>query len=246
MPDNLLFVLADATLQTLYMVAAAAAISAVSGLPLGAFLATSSKGGLFAAPRLNRLLEMIVDLTSSTPFIILAIAIIPLTRLVTGTSAGTSAAIVPLAIVATSFVAKTVERAIRDVDEGLVEASRAMGATPRQIILKVLLPEARQAIVVGFTISLVSLFGNAAIVGAVGGGGLGGLSMRFGYQHFSPEIMAAVVIVLVALVQIVQLFGDWLARRAVKGRDRNIRPSRSSAPESRISYARRLVSHTSS
>ena len=246
MPDNLLFVLADATLQTLYMVAAAAAISAVAGLPLGAFLATSSRGGLFAAPRLNRLLEMIVDLTGSTPFIILAIAIIPLTRLITGTSAGTSAAIVPLAIVATSFVAKTVEGAIRDVDQGLVEASRAMGATPRQIVLKVLLPEARQAIVLGFKVGLVSLFGNAAIVGAVGGGGLGDLSMRFGYQRFSPEIMAAVVIVLVVLVQIVQLFGDRLARSAAKGRDGNIRPSRSSALESRISYARRLVSHTSS
>ncbi len=150
MPDNLLFVLADATLQTLYMVAAAAAISAVAGLPLGAFLATSARGGLFAAPRLNRLLEMIVDLTGSTPFIILAIAIIPLTRLITGTSAGTAAAIVPLAIVATSFVAKNVEGAIRDVDQGLVEASRAMGATPLQIILKVLLPEAREPIVLGF------------------------------------------------------------------------------------------------
>ena len=180
MAENLLFVLADATLQTLYMVAAAAVISAVVGLPLGAFLATSSKGGLFAAPRLNRLLEMIVHLTRSTPFIILAIAIIPLTRLITGTSAGTAAAIVPLSIAATSFVAKTVQSAIRDVDQGLVEASRAMGATPLQIVLKVLLPEARQAIVLGFKVGLVSLFGNAAIVGAVGGGGLGDLSIRFG------------------------------------------------------------------
>ena len=136
---------------------------------------------------------MIVDLTGSTPFIILAITIIPLTRLVTGTSAGTSAAIVPLAIVATSLVAKIVEGAIRDVDQGLIEASRAMGATPLQIALKVLLPEARQAILLGFTVSLVSLFGNAAIVGAVGGGGLGDLSIRFGYQHFTPEIMAAVI-----------------------------------------------------
>lgn len=246
MPENLLFVLADATLQTLYMVAVAAAISAVAGLPLGAFLATSSRGGLFAAPRLNRLLKMIVDLTGSTPFIILAIAIIPLTRLITGTSAGASAAIVPLAIVATSFVAKTIEGAIRDVDQGVVEASRAMGATPLQIVLKVLLPEARQAIVLGFKVGLVSLFGNAAIMGAVGGGGLGDLSIRFGYQHFSPEIMAAVVIVLIVLVQIIQLLGGRLAHRAAKGRDGNIRPSRSSAPESRISYARRLVSHTSS
>ena len=218
MPDNVLFVFADATLQTLYMVAVAAAISAFVGLPLGVFLATSSKGGLFAAPRLNRLLEMIVDLTSSVPFIILAIAIIPITRLITGTSAGASAAIVPLAIVATSSVAKTVEGAIQDVDEGLIEASLAMGATPLQIVLKVLLPEARQAIVLGFTVSLVSLFGNAAILGAIGGGGLGDLSMQFGYQHFTPEIMTAVVIVLIVLVQIIQLLGSRFARAAAAKR----------------------------
>ena len=121
-----------------------------------------------------------------------------------------------------------------------------MGATPLQIVLKVLLPEARQAIVLGFKVGLVSLFGNAAIVGAVGGGGLGDLSMRFGYQHFTPEIMAAVVFVLIVLVQIIQLLGGRLARSAAKGRDGNIRPSRSSAPESRISYARRVVAHTSS
>jgi D-methionine transport system permease protein len=161
---------------------------------------------------------MMVDLTRSTRFIILAIVIIPLTRLITGTSVGASAAIVPLAIVAASSVAATVGDAIRDVDQGLVEASRAMGATPLQIVLRVLLPEARQAILLGFTITLVSLFGNAAIVGAVGGGGLGDLSIRFGYQRFTPEIMAAVVIVLVIIVQIIQLFGDRLARGAARRR----------------------------
>jgi D-methionine transport system permease protein len=227
MPDNVLFDFVDATLQTLYMVAAAAAISAFVGLPLGAFLATSSEGGLFAAPRLNRLLEMIVDLTSSVPFIILAIAIIPLTRLITGASSGASAATVPLAIVATSSVAKTVDGAIRDVDEGLIEASLAMGATPLQIVLKVLLPEARQAIVLGFTVSLVSLFGNAAILGAIGGGGLGDLSMRFGYQHFTPGIITAVVIVLIVLVQIIQLLGSRLARAAARS----------------VSHAARLTPH---
>ena len=240
MPDNFLFVLVDATFQTLYMVGAAAVISAVVGLPLGTLLATSSNGSLFAAPRLNRLLEMIVDLTSSTPFIILAIAIIPLTRLITGTSAGPSASIVPLAMVATSSIAKTVDGAIRDVDQGLIEASRAMGATPLQIVSKVLIPAARQAIVLGFTISLVSLFGNAAILGAVGGGGLGDLSIRFGYQHFTPEIMAAVVIVLVILVQIIRLIGGRLARSAVTS---STRLSRSSGLGSRVHYGRRLAPH---
>ena len=242
MSDHFLFVLADATLQTLYMVAAAALVSASAGLPLGAFMATSSNGGLFAAPSANRLLGMLVDLTGSTPFIILAIAMIPVTRFITGTAAGTSAAIVPLAVAATSSVANTVNNAIREVDQGLVEASRSMGATPSQIVLKVLFPEARQAILLGFTVSLVSLFGNAAILGAVGGGGLGELSMRFGYQHFTPEIMTAIVIVLVVLVQIIQLLGGRLARRAVKHRDGNIGPSGSSL-QSRVSQVRRLAPH---
>ena len=238
MPDNFLFVLTDATLQTLYMVIVAAVVSATVGLPLGVFLATSSKDGLFAAPRLNRLLGILVDLTSSTPFIILAIAIIPLTRFIAGTSAGPSAAIVPLAVVTASSLAKAVRSAIRDVDQGLIEASRAMGATPLQIVLKVLLPEARQTIALGFTISLVSLFGNAAIVGAVGGGGLGDLSIRFGYQHFTPEIMAAVVVVLIILVQVIQFIGGRLARGTING---SIRLSRSSGLGSRVSYARRLA-----
>ncbi len=218
MSDNLPFVLADATLQTLYMVSAAAMVSVLVGLPLGAFLATSSKDGLFPAPNANRLLGTIVDLTRSTPFLILAIAMIPLTRLITGTPVGTSAAIVPLTIAGTPFVAKSVESAIRDVDQGLVDVSRAMGATPLQIVLKILLPEARQAILLGFTASIVTLFGNAAIVGAVGGGGLGELGMRFGYQNFTPEIMAAVLIVIIVTVQIIQIAGNRLARRAVKRR----------------------------
>ena len=216
MSDNLPLVLADATLQTLSMVSAAAMVSVLFGLPLGAFLATSAKDGLFPAPKANRLLGAIVDLTRSTPFIILAIAMIPLTRLITGTPMGTSAAIVPLTIAGTPFVAKSVESAIRDVDQGLVEVSRAMGATPLQIVLKILLPEAREAILLGFTASIVTLFGNAAIVGAVGGGGLGDLSIRFGYQNFTPEIMAAVVIVIIVTVQIVQIAGNRLARRNVK------------------------------
>ena len=210
MSDHLPFVLADATLQTLSMVSAAAMVSVLVGLPLGTFLATSSKDGLLPAPKANRLLGAIVDLTRSTPFIILAIAMIPLTRLITDTPVGTSAAIVPLIIAGTPFVAKSVESAIRDVDQGLVEASRAMGATPLQIVLKILLPEARQAILLGFTASIVTLFGNAAIVGAVGGGGLGELGIRFGYQNFTPEIMAAVVIVIIVTVQLIQIAGNWL------------------------------------
>jgi D-methionine transport system permease protein len=202
-----------ATGQTLYMVGVAGLLGALFGGPLGIFLATSGYGELFAAPLANRLLGALVNATRSTPFIILVVAIIPFTRLVAGTSIGTSAAIVPLTVAAAPFIARIVEGAIREVDPGLIEAARAMGARPGQIVRKVLLPEATPAIVLGLTLALVSLVGYSAMVGAVGAGGLGDLGIRYGYQRFMPEVMAAVVVVLIALVQIVQSSGDALARR---------------------------------
>jgi D-methionine transport system permease protein len=216
MQPELLNLLADAALQTLYMVAAAATLGTLLGLPLGVFLATSARGDLFSIPWLNGLLGTIVNAVRSTPFIILVVAIIPFTRAVTGTSIGTTAAVVPLTVAAAPFIARIVEAAIREVDQGLIEASRAMGATPLQTVLKVLLPEARPGILLGLTLTLVSLLGNSAMVGAVGGGGLGDLGIRFGYQRFMPEVMAAVVIVLIVLVQIIQTTGERLARRANK------------------------------
>ena len=205
--------LADATWQTLYMVTVAGLAGTLLGLPLGVFLATSGKGELFQAVAVNRVLGLVVNAARSTPFIILVVAIIPFTRLVAGTSIGTTAAIVPLTVAATPFIARIVEAAIREVDQGLIEASRAMGATAFQIVRKVLLPEALPAIVLGLTLTAVSLIGYSAMVGAVGGGGLGDLGIRFGYQRFMPEVMAAVVIVLIVLVQGVQSIGEWIARR---------------------------------
>lgn len=158
----------------------------------------------------------VVNMTRSTPFIILVVAIIPFTRLIAGTSIGTNAAIVPLTVAAAPFIARVVENAVREVDRGLVEAAQAMGATPFQIIRKVLLPEALPGIVAGLTLSAVSLVGYSAMVGAVGGGGLGDLGIRYGYQRFLPEVMLAVVIVLIVLVQIVQSTGDLIARRVNK------------------------------
>jgi len=207
--------------QTLYMVGVSALIATVFGLPLGVFLATSERGEIFAAPIANRLLGAIVNATRSTPFIILVVAIIPFTRLVAGTSIGTSAAIVPLTIAATPFIGRIVESAVREVDPGLVEAARAMGATPLQIVRKVLLPEALPSIVLGLTLSVVSLIGYSAMVGAVGGGGLGDLGIRYGYQRFMPEVMAAVVVVLIVLVQSIQTLGDTLARRLDRRTRRN-------------------------
>ena len=149
----------------------------------------------------------------STPFIILLVAIIPFTRLLAGSSIGTAAAIVPLTVAAAPFIARLVETSLREVDSGLVEAALAMGATTRQIVFKVLLPEALPGIVAGLTITLVSLTGYSAMAGAIGGGGLGDLGIRYGYQRFLPEMMLAVVLVLIVFVQAVQSAGDWLVRR---------------------------------
>jgi D-methionine transport system permease protein len=205
-----------ATLDSLYMVAVSGFIGTVLGAPLGIFLATSGRGELFAAPLANRLLGLVVNATRSTPFIILVVAIIPMTRAIVGTSIGTSAAIVPLTIAATPFIARIVEAAIREVDHGLIEASLAMGATPLQVVRKVLVPEALPGITLGLTLTIVTLLANSAMVGAVGGGGLGDLGIRYGYQRFMPEVMAIVVVVLIVLVQGVQSFGEAIAVRVNK------------------------------
>jgi D-methionine transport system permease protein len=213
MSPEILHQLIDAAGQTLYMVGVSALLGTTFGLPIGTFLATSRNGEIFAFPSANAVIGAFVNATRSTPFIILVVAIIPFTRLVAGTSIGTSAAIVPLTIAASPFIARIVESAIREVDPGLTEAARAMGATPLQIVRKVLIPEACPSITLGLTLAVVSLIGHSAMVGAVGGGGLGDLGIRYGYQRFMPEVMAIVVVVLIALVQSVQSLGDALARR---------------------------------
>jgi D-methionine transport system permease protein len=219
-PDMLLALLWKALVQTVHMVAVAGLIGTLIGLPIGVFLANSGKGELFAAPMTNRIVGLIVNATRSTPFIILVVAIIPFTRMIAGTSIGTSAAIVPLTIATIPFVARLIEAAIREVDRGLIEAARAMGASRWQIVTKVLIAEAKPGITLALTLTLVSLIGYSAMVGAVGGGGLGDLGIRYGYQRFMPEVMLAVVVVLVLLVQAVQSAGDGLARRFDK-RHRN-------------------------
>ena len=221
MSANLIALLYDATLQTLYMVAVSAVLGTVLGLPLGVFLATSQRGELLSAPWLNKVLGLVVNAARSVPFIILVVAIIPFTRLIAGTSIGTTAAIVPLTIAAVPFIARLVENAIREVDAGLIEAARAMGATPYQIIRKVLVPEALPGITLGLTLAVVSLIGYSAMVGAVGGEGLGDLGIRYGYQRFMPEVMLAVVVILIVMVQLVQSIGEWIAARVDKRAPRN-------------------------
>jgi D-methionine transport system permease protein len=216
MSQQIFELLVNATIETLYMVGLAGLLGTLMGLPLGVLLTTSGRGELLQSLTFNRVAGLIVNATRSTPFIILVVAIIPFTRLIAGTSIGTTAAIVPLTVAAVPFIARLVEGAIREVDHGLIEAAHTMGATPFQIITKILLPEALPGIVLGLTLAAVSLIGYSAMVGAVGGGGLGDLGIRYGYQRFLPEVMAAVVLVLIVLVQLVQSLGERIARRVNK------------------------------
>ena len=199
--------------ETLIMVGISGLVGGLLGVPLGVFLRLTDDGGVLENGPVNKLVGWLVNAVRSTPFIILLVAIIPFTRLITGSSIGTAAAVVPLTIAAAPFVARLVEAALRELDHGLVEAAQAMGATTSQIVWKVLLPEALPGIVAGLTITFVSLTGYSAMAGAIGGGGLGDLGIRYGYQRFLPEIMLAVVLVLIFFVQAVQSLGDWAVRK---------------------------------
>lgn len=216
MSQDMLALLVKSLWETTYMVAVSGVISALIGIPLGIILVTTDKGHILENSSLNKILGVIVNAARSTPFIILMVAIIPLTRLIVGTSIGTNAAIVPLSIAAIPFVARIVESALKEVDYGVIEAAQAMGASPREIITKVLLPEAMPAIILGLTLTLISLIGYSAMAGAIGGGGLGDLAIRYGYQRFRADIMLITVVILIGQVQIVQSTGDYLARRLNK------------------------------
>ncbi len=213
MSSELLRLFVESFWETLVMVGVSGSVATLLGVPLGVLLVITERDNLVPNVPMNRAVGAIVNAVRSTPFIILLVAIIPFTRLVVGTSIGTIAAIVPLTLAATPFVGRIVENALREVDRGLIEAAQAMGATPYQIVSKVLIPEALSAIVGGLTITLVSLIGYSAMAGAIGGGGLGDLGIRYGYQRFLPEVMLAVVVVLIVLVQAIQFAGDRLARQ---------------------------------
>ncbi|ERO65903.1 methionine ABC transporter permease [Pseudomonas piscis] len=204
--------LLNATGETLYMVLLAALFTVLIGLPLGILLFVSRQDGLFPMVRLNRLLGMLVNLGRSLPFVVLLIALIPLTRLVVGTTLGSTAAVVPITIGAFPFFARIVENALGEVDKGRIEAVLAMGGHVGHVIGKVLLPEALPALLAGLTLTLVLLIGFSSMAGVIGGGGLGDLAIRYGYQRFNNQVMVATVVILVLLVQGVQSAGDRLVR----------------------------------
>jgi D-methionine transport system permease protein len=205
--------LLEATFQTIYMVLIASVAAALVGIPLGVILYITRQGNILARPYLHKILSTLVNMTRSIPFIILMIAVIPLTRLLVGTSIGTRAAIVPLALAAMPFIARIVESALLEINKGLIEAAIAMGAAPVQIIHKVLLPEALPSIINGLTLTIISLVGYSAMAGAVGGGGLGDVAIRYGYQRFDIGIMLITIAIMIVLVQVIQFCGDLLVRQ---------------------------------
>ncbi|WP_375753076.1 methionine ABC transporter permease [Vibrio sp. HN007] len=205
--------LLGATWETLYMVAVSGIVGFAVGIPLGVILHISKKGGLAENPKLNSILGAVVNVGRSVPFLVLMVAIIPVTKLLVGTFIGTTAAIVPLTIGAIPFVARLIEGALLEVPSGLVEAAQSMGASTQQIITKVLLPEALPTIVNSVTITLVTLVSYSAMAGTVGGGGLGDVAIRYGFHRYDVVIMAVTVVMLIVLVQIIQSIGDAVVRR---------------------------------
>lgn len=208
--------LISATGQTIEMVFISAFFAVIFGLPLGIFLFITRNPHLFYNPKTHSFLGFIVNIVRSIPFIILLVAITPFTRLIVGTSIGTTAAMVPLAISAIPFFARLVESAMSEVSVGLIEAALTMGASTAQIVWKVLIPEARTTIVRGITLMLITLVGYSAMAGAIGGGGLGNLAIMYGYERFEIHIMIFTVLILIAMVQCFQWVGDWVVRQLIR------------------------------
>ena len=212
MSEQVVKLLITGTLDTLQMTVISTIMAMIIGIPLGVVLVVTSKGHILENAALNKILGAIVNATRSIPFIILVVAIIPFTRMVVGTSIGTTAACVPLTLAAIPFLARLVETSIKDIQFGVIEAAQSMGASPFQIIRKVLLPEALPTIIDNVTVLIVNLIGYSAMAGAIGGGGLGDIAIRYGYQRFQGDIMLATIIILIIMVQVIQMIGDGLSK----------------------------------
>ena len=216
MSNQLIDLLISGTIDTFLMVGVSALFAFLIGLPLALVLVSTRQYGIYPSKSINKVLGGVVNITRSIPFLILMVALIPLTRWIVGTSYGVWAAVVPLTLAATPFFARIAEVSLREVDQGLIEAAQAMGCNRKQIIWHVLLPEALPGIVAGFTVTIVTMINSSAIAGAIGAGGLGDIAYRYGYQRFDMQIMFAVIVVLVALVMLIQAFGDSLASQLDK------------------------------
>lgn len=204
------------SLETLYMVLVSMIVSYIVGIPLGVLLFVTDKNGICRCKPVNVILGVLVNLTRSIPFIILLIAILPFTRWIIGTTIGINATVVPLIAAAIPFIARMVESSLKEVDQGVIEAAQAMGSSPFQIIVKVLLPEAKPSLMVGCTIAFATILGYSAMAGFTGGGGLGAIAINYGYYRYKVNIMWATVFVLVVIVQVFQELGMFIVNKTDK------------------------------
>ena len=218
MSQDLFQILLKGTGETLYMVSICSVIAIILGIPLGILLVVSEKGGIFPLVKTNKIIGFIINIIRSMPEIILIIVVLPLSKIIIGTTLGSNAAIIPISIGCAPLVSRIVENSLKEVDHGKVEAAQSMGATTFQIILKVLLPEALPSIVRGITISIIGVIGFSAIAGSIGAGGLGSLAIRYGYQRFRTDVLVSTVLILIIIVQGIQLLGDLLAKHINKKR----------------------------
>lgn len=210
--------IAKGLLETLYMTVFSTCAAYLLGLPLGIILVVSAEESILPRPALNKILNVLVNLTRSVPFLILLIAVLPITRFITGTTIGSTATVVPLIIAATPFVARLVESSIKEVDKGIIEAALSMGATPFEIITKVMIPEAKPSLIVGSAIATTTILGYSAMAGIVGGGGLGDIAIRFGYYRYQNDIMIVTVVLLIVVVQVFQDIGMKISLKQDKRR----------------------------
>ncbi|MBQ9206040.1 MAG: ABC transporter permease [Treponema sp.] len=216
--EQILILVGTSTLETLLMVFFSTIFAILIGFPLGVLLNITNKYGITPHPVFNLVLSRIIDVLRSFPFVILMIVLLPFTRLILGTAIGTTATIIPLSIAAAPFVARITETALNEVDPGVVQAARAMGSTNWQIIYKVLVPESLPSVVSGITLTIITLVSYSAMAGTLGGGGLGDLAIRYGYQRFRTGIMIAAVVVIIIMVALIQFAGTKLTNRMLAKR----------------------------
>lgn len=214
--DKLVALLAEGVRDTLYMTTVSTLFAYLLGLPLAILLVLTAPGGLRPVPLLYRVLDVVVNVLRSVPFLILMILVIPLTRLIAGKAYGSTATIVPLVIAAAPYVARMIESSLREVDPGVIEAAQSMGASIPTIIFKVLIPEAKTSLIVGATISTGTILGYSAMSGAVGGGGLGQIAISYGYNRYQMDVLLITVVLLVVLMQIIQVAGMYISRKTDK------------------------------
>ena len=214
--SEILHLLLQGTLETIYMTLVSTLIAYILGLPLGVLLSVTDKNGIKPMKAVNAVLGFVINFLRSVPFIILLVAIIPFTRFLVGTSLGSTATIVPLVVSAAPFIARMVESSIKEVDGGVIEAAQSMGASPFEIVMKVLLPEAKPSLIVGSAIAVTTILGYSAMAGFVGGGGLGTIGINYGYYRYQNDIMLVSVVLLVIIVQLLQEIGMFVAKRTDK------------------------------